>query len=241
MEKIRLLLASNQELWWEGLSLLLAKEMDIEALGICYSATETITKVNTLKPDILLLDEEIKEGDSKSAVRAINELNAETKIIIVIKPYKTGILSSGFKANAKAYIDKDLTYPELLSAIHNVAKGNVVIMSTMMAQQLLEVVEHLTEKENARLRVEYDVGLSKREKEVLTLLATKGTTNKEIANTLYISENTVKAHLSRILDKMKVRNRQQAIAKAQEYGLTDDCVFFATGKLHSVANTLASI
>jgi DNA-binding NarL/FixJ family response regulator len=221
MDKIRVLLASNQELWWEGLLLLLSREEDVTPVDICYNAADTINKVNDLQPDVLLLDEEIKGGDSEGTAQAINQLHGGTKIIIVIKPYKNVNHSTNFKANAKGYIDKDLTYLELLSAIHNVAKGNVVIMSTMMAQKLLDVAEHVTEVKPTVLRVEFDVGLSKREKEVLELLVKKGITNKEISKTLYITENTVKAHLSSILYKMQVRNRQQAIAMAQKHGMTD--------------------
>jgi len=219
MDKIRVLLASNRELWWEGL-LLLTKERSqaIDILTISYNAVETIDKANRLKPDVILLDEEIEGGDCGGVAQRINELNPEIKIIIVIKPYKDVSLSTSFKARAKAYIDKDITFTELESCIRYVAKGGVVVISPLVARKLLEQVSYSGNKMSAR--VEYDVGLSKREKEVLGVLTKRGITNKEIADTLCISENTVKVHLSRVMEKMKVRNRQQAAILAREKGVT---------------------
>ena len=159
----------------------------------------------------------IEGGDCGELAQRINELHPEINIIIVIKPYKNISLSTSFKARAKAYIDKDITYQELESCIHYVAKGGVVVISPLVAQKLLEQVAYYGNTMSTR--VEYDVGLSKREKEVLTLLAQKGTSNKGIAEALHITENTVKAHLSSILEKMQVRNRQQAAILARERGI----------------------
>ena len=218
MERVKVILASNRELWWEGLSLLIEKRAaDIQVLSICYDAIETINQANQLKPDVVLLDEEIEGGDCGELAQHINELNPDIKIIIVIKPYKNISLSTSFKARAKAYIDKDISYSELESCIYYVAKGGVVVISPLVAQKLLEQVAYYGNV--ATTRVEYDVGLSKREKEVLTMLAQKGTSNKGIAGALHITENTVKAHLSSILEKMQVRNRQQAAIIARERGI----------------------
>jgi DNA-binding NarL/FixJ family response regulator len=129
-------------------------------------------------------------------------------------------LSTSFKARAKAYIDKDITYAEIESCIRQVAKGGVVVISRVVAQKMLD---HVANHEGSmRARVEYDVGLSKREKEVLALLTNRGVTNKEIAGALHITENTVKAHLSSILEKMQVRNRQQAAILARETGIISE-------------------
>lgn len=218
MENMRVILASNHEMWWEGLSLLLAKEQEIQEVAMCYDAIETIKQANELKPDLILLDEEIAGGDCGKVAEQIYELNPEIKIIIIIKPYKNVNLASAFKARAKAYIDKDITYEELTNSVRQVANGGVVIISPVVAEQLLEHAASY-ERNRVNVRAEYDVGLSKREKEVLTLLVKRGTTNKEIAEVLCVTENTVKAHLSSILEKMKVRNRQQAAALAREKGL----------------------
>jgi DNA-binding NarL/FixJ family response regulator len=223
MSKISIILASNYELWWEGLLLLIkGRAQDIDTLTISYNAVDTIEKAKQLNPDIILLDEEIEGGDCGEVAQRINELNPDIKIIIVIKPYKDVSLSTSFKARAKAYIDKDITYPELESCIRYVAKGGVVVISPLVARKLLEQVSQYGNKMSSR--AEYDVGLSKREKEVLALLTKRGITNREIANTLSISENTVKVHLSRVMEKMQVRNRQQAAIMAREKGVIPEAV-----------------
>jgi RNA polymerase sigma factor (sigma-70 family) len=217
MKKLKIILASNNELWWEGLLLLMEQSEDFEVLTICYDAIDIINKANQFQPDIILLDEEIEGSDCGDVAMRINELNPEIKIIIIIKPYKDISLSTSFKARAKAYIDKDITFHELENCIRHVAKGGIVIISPLVAQKLLDQVAYY--ENTMSRRVEYDVGLSKREKEVLNLLAQKGTTNRQIAEALHITENTVKAHLSSILEKMQVRNRQQAAILAREKGL----------------------
>jgi DNA-binding NarL/FixJ family response regulator len=218
MGKINVILASNHELWWEGLALLIKERAkDIGVLTICGNAVDTIKKARQLQPDVILLDEEIEGSNCGEVAERINELHPEIKIIIVIKPYKDVSLATSFKARAKAYIDKDVTYSELESCIRQVVKGGVVVISRLVAQKLLDQVASY--KSSMHARAEYDVGLSKREKEVLTLLTNKGTTNKEIAEALCITENTVKAHLSSILEKMQVRNRQQAAILAREKGI----------------------
>lgn len=217
MEKVRIILASNYELWWDGLALLMERSGNFAVQAICYDAIETINKANELHPDVILLDEEIEGSECGEVAQRINELHPEIKIIIVMKPYQDINYASSFKARAKAYINKDITYSGLESSIRHVAKGGVVVISPLVAQKLLEQVASYGNAVN--VRAEYDVGLSKREKEVLTLLAREGTTNKEIAEALHITENTVKAHLSSILEKMRVRNRQQAAILARESGI----------------------
>ena len=218
MGKLRIILASNHEVWWEGLALLIKKKMpDFEVVDICYHAMEIINKADRFKPEILLLDEEIEGGDCAEVVQRINKLNPEISTIIVVKPYKNINLSSSFKVRAKGYIDKEITFSELESSIRHVAKGGFVILSSSAAAQLFEQAS-INGHFPSRL-LEYEVSLSKREKEVLSLLAKKGTTNKEIAEILHITENTVKAHLSSILEKMQVRNRQQAAIIARERGI----------------------
>ena len=157
------------------------------------------------------------KGDCGEVAQRINELHPEIEIIIVMKPYQDINYASSFKARAKAYINKDITYAGLESSIRHVAKGGVVVISPLVAQKLLEQVASYGNAVN--VRAEYNVGLSKREKEVLALLAEKGTTNKEIAEALHITENTVKAHLSSIMEKMQVHNRQQAAILARESGI----------------------
>jgi DNA-binding NarL/FixJ family response regulator len=216
--RIRILAGRTSELWWDGLLKLLEVRHDIEVVAVCNNAPETIRCASELRPDIVLLDEEIQEGDCGEVAQNINVLDQKTEIIVVIKPYKNINLASMFKARAKAYIDKDITFEELITTTHYVAKGGVAVISRIVAQTLLEHLESFGQTTD-RVRPEYEVGLSNREMEILGLLAKKVMTNKEIAEVLFITENTVKAHLSSILEKMKVRNRKQAIDLARKAGI----------------------
>ena len=223
MDKVKLMLAGNHGFWGEGLSSLIKERAkDIEVLTICHNIAETIDKIARLHPDIVLLDEEIQGGDYGELAEYINELHPEIKVIIIIKPHKDINLSTSFKARARAYIDKEITYAEIESCIWHVASGGVVFISTLLAQQ---IIENLAEDNGHKIKARNDFGLSQRERQVLILLTQKGSTNRDIAETLCITENTVKAHLSSIMEKMQVHNRQQAAILAREKGIIpDSCV-----------------
>jgi DNA-binding NarL/FixJ family response regulator len=220
MEMIRVILARNRELWWDGLLLLLEKSQDIKVISICYDMKDIINKSKQLDPAIILIDEEIEGGNSGEIELQINKSFPEINIILVIKPYKDINLSSSFRARAKAYINKDVTYFDVESCIRHVAKGGVIIMSPFVVRKMLEQVAAYELATNTVS--EYDSGLTKREKEVLVMLAKQGTTNKEIAKALFVTENTIKAHLSSILEKMKVNNRHQAAILARENNILSE-------------------
>ena len=220
MDKVKLILASNHGFWGEGLiSLIKERSEDIEILTICRNVAETIAKIDQFHPDIVLLDEEIEGGDYSELAEHINEIHPEIKVIIVIKKHKDISLITSFKAKARAYIDKEITYAEIESCIRHVAGGGVVIISTLLAQQ---IIENIAEGNGNKIKTRDDFSLSQREKEVLVMLMQKGATNRCIAEELFITENTVKAHLSSIMEKMKVSNRQQAAILAWEKGIIID-------------------
>jgi len=167
-----------------------------------------------LNPDIILLDEGIME-----IAQSIREQLPKTHIIFITTPRQESDISQILKAEANAYIDKDITIEALTSVISRVYMGHAHV-SPRIARKLLKetIYPHEVMKWE---RHEGDIGLSKREIEVLTLVA-KGESNKEIASKLYISENTVKRHLSSIMGKMHVHNRLQAATLAKEKGILSE-------------------
>ncbi len=215
---IRVLFGRTGELWWDGLQKLLSDVPDIEIVWVCSSSKEVIEQTKQLQPEVLILDEEIPGSDYRELASSVHELSEETKIIIVIKPYKNVELAAHFKSRAKAYVDKDISFDELLTTIRYVARGGMVIISPTVSKAILSQLESAGKTE-PRVRPEYNINLSRRELDVLKLLARRPMTNKEIAQTLFITENTVKAHLGSILEKMNVPNRYQAAALAKEVGL----------------------
>lgn len=221
MNRIRILFGRTSELWWDGLQKLLSEMPDIEIIRICSNSQEVIEQAKQLRPEVIILDEEIPGSDYGELAWSIHELHEETKVIIVIKPYKNVELATHFKARAKAYIDKDISYEELLTTVRYVARGGMVIISPTVSQAILSHLESASKPE-PRVRPEYNINLSRRELDVLKLLAQRPMTNKEIAQALFITENTVKAHLGSILEKMNVPTRYQAAALAKEAGLISD-------------------
>lgn len=215
MQKIRLVLASNHELWWEGLTLLLAEEEDLESVALCYDAAAVLHQVKENPPDVVLLDEEIAGCDCGALVQEIADIAPAVKVILAIKPFKNVTLATCQQARVKGYVDKDITYTDLTDSIRQVAKGGLVIFSPRVAE---EFIEHVSTCAQYKVNVRMDTAsnLSNREREVLTLLATESMTNREIAEKLFITESTVKGHLSNILGKMKVRNRHEAALIARK-------------------------
>jgi DNA-binding NarL/FixJ family response regulator len=218
VNKIRILFARTGELWWDGLTRLLNEHEQFEIVDVCYDEPEATRKTKLLKPDIVLLDEEMLGHGSGEVTKSLNQIHPDTHIIIVSKPYKDIDVVSIFKMRARAYIDRDITLEELIETVEKVVKGGMVVISPLVATHLLRFLGQITNGKEA-MRKEFDINLSKREMQILELLTVKGTTNKEIASELCITENTVKSHIANIMWKMNVRNRQQAAALAREKGI----------------------
>lgn len=221
MRKVRILIARNAELWWDGLVKLLPDLEQFQLVGVCSTGLDTISKVAEIKPDIILLDEEILDCDCIEAAQRTSKLSPATRVIIIMKPYKPIDIGSIFKTKARGYIDKDITLDGLIGAIDNVMRGETVVISVMPPYAAEKMLYDLKQDEETikSARPEFDKNLSKREIEILALIALKGISNREIGAELFISENTVKSHLANIMWKMNVNNRQQAATLAREKGL----------------------
>lgn len=216
MLKIKVLLADKRGIFREGLAKILAGEPDIKVVSICSSGLECIRKATELKPDVVILDTEISECDCIEATQCINKLPLAPRILILTHSEEDRDLFSTLRAGARAYMSKDVMAKDLIKAITRVHLGEVIV-TPPMAAKLISEFALLEESKEAGQR-KYGTSLTEREVEVLALVA-KGATNKEIGSALFIAVNTVKVHLSRILEKLHVRNRQQAAALAIEKGI----------------------
>ena len=210
MEKIRLVLVDRREIFREGLAKLLQAEPNIEVVGTCAGDLEAIEKACEFKPDLVLMDTELPECKCIEATRRICELLPETKVIMLTHSRESCDLFDAIKGGAVGYVSKDITVEDLIKTVTLVIDGGTIIGAPMAETMLKEFA--LTEAKGQQQAKYYET-LSKREQEVLDLVA-KGATNREIAATLFISENTVKVHLHSVLKKLHVRNRQQATARA---------------------------
>jgi two-component system, NarL family, response regulator DegU len=194
----------------------------MEVITDCSTTDEVIRRNNELHPDVILLDEEISGSSPGETTRNLLELQPDTKIIVIIKPFKNVKMASHFNSGTKAYIDKNISLEEMKNTIHCVVRGGMVLISRSVYGEILKHLEFAGNINNTNPG--FDIKLSKRELEILKLLAKRPMSNKEIAETLYITDNTVKAHLGNILEKMKVRTRQQAVILAKESGLVESDV-----------------
>jgi DNA-binding NarL/FixJ family response regulator len=217
-EKIRVLIADDNELFREGLISLLSECESIDVVGQARDGYQAIEKTHVLRPDVILMDVSMPRMDGVSATRQIKAEHPDVNIAMLTVSEEDEDLFSAVRSGARSYIAKSITLDDLESAVQTIASGGTVV-SPHLAHRLLEEFAKLAkDTRGAPKETEH---LTAREREVLELVA-KGASNKEIATHLVIAENTVKVHLRNILDKLHLRNRQQAAALAVQEGLVTD-------------------
>ena len=209
MAKIRIVIADMEEVFREGLAKLLKRELNIEVASTCTIGLEAVENVHKYQPDVILIHGVLKDGSGIELAQCIREQQLKTNIIVLTHSKSDGDLVSAIRAGAKAYLSKDVSIDNLVKTIILVAEGGVVV-SPPMATKLLTEFNILEENKGAEKLASL---LSQREWEVLLLVA-QGFTNKEIATTLTISDNTVKVHLRNIMEKLHAHTRQQAVSLA---------------------------
>ncbi len=214
--KIKVMLVDRREILREGLTAILERDPEIEVVARFGSGKEAMDKVSEIRPDIVITEADMPEDVYLELTRRIKEIPPQTKIIVLTHAKQESALFRALRLGARAYLTKHIGVDDLISSVHRVHAGEVIISAPMAAKMLDEIV--LMEEKKDAGQADQETNLSKRELEVLQLVA-RGATNKEVAEGLFISENTVKGHLSRILEKMNVRNRQQAVVMAMEKGI----------------------
>ncbi|MFV8826244.1 response regulator [Alkalihalobacterium sp. APHAB7] len=207
---IRILIADDHLVVRRGLRFFLDMQSDIEIIGEANDGKDAIEKVNELKPDVVLMDLVMPNMDGIEATKKIREANRTIKIVILTSFSDQDHVIPAIRAGANGYQLKDIEPDELVKTIKAVYNGQ--------SQLHPEVTHHvLTHMSGGREEHLLDT-LTKREKEVL-LEITNGKSNKEIAATLFITEKTVKTHVSNLLSKLELSDRTQAALYAIKNGL----------------------
>ena len=219
MKKLKFLLVACDKVFWEGLIRIIEKRLDTEIVGVCVTGDEAIRKAAERKPDVILIDEGVKDCGVLEVSHSVKRSLPLSLIGIVTTVYPCSDTMSILKAEADIYIDKDITTLNMNLTIdrwhENVDFHKVgMLISPLVAEMLVKRADVSKQHELSDLK-ESTFGLTKREAEILNLVA-QGKVNKEIASILFITENTVKAHLGSIYDKLHVQNRHQITSMLRE-------------------------
>jgi len=220
MEPVRVLVVDDHALFRRGIVTVLANQKNISVVGEAVNGLEAIEKAAKLAPDVIVMDLNMPQCSGLEATQALQIKMPQVKIIVLTVSDNEADLFSAIKFGATGYILKNTEPEELVQAIHHIAQGGVIV-SPMMAAKLLAEFKGSGTDAMVKKTAEEEANLSPREDEVLQLVA-QGATNKEIADSLFISENTVKTHLRNIMDKLHLVNRSQAAAYAVKRGLVPD-------------------
>jgi DNA-binding NarL/FixJ family response regulator len=215
-EQISVVISVHRKIFREGLYSILHGEKNIQIVGEAVNGLQTIDVVDELKPDVVLLDMTAAEMDGIQVILPIRKKSPKTKALILTGAMDEAKIFEALKLGAKGYISKDANASDLIKAIQAVQKGQLWIERKLMS--IFFDHEAIADSKGQGVHGRTKEGLTPREQEVLSYLAT-GCTNKEIAQNLFISEKTVKTHLSTIFRKLKVSRRLEAILYAISKGL----------------------
>jgi two-component system NarL family response regulator len=211
-------MADDQALFRRGLFVLLNSEPGIEVVAEAQDGEEAIAKAAELAPDVVLLDVRMPRMDGIEAARRIRELLPSTKVLMLTVSDEEDDLYEAVKAGANGYLLKEVSVEDVADAIHAVVQGQSLI-SPSMASKLLREFNALARQAAEREQLPAPV-LTARELEVLRLVA-RGMSNKDVADHLFISENTVKNHVRNILEKLHLHSRMEAVMYAVRQHLLD--------------------
>ena len=207
---IRVLMVDDHAVVRAGLANVLGTESDIDIVGEARDGVEAIDKALELQPDVILMDILMPRCSGLEAMVAIKEKLPSTRVLILTFSEREEDLFQAVRFGARGYLLKSAAIDDIVTAVRQVAEGQV-ILSPYIAGKLLD------EFRKERLP---DVPLSPREMEVLTLVG-EGLTNHQIAERLVVTPGTVKTYLQRILEKLHLENRAEAMAYALKQGLID--------------------
>ena len=216
---INVLLADDQPLLRMGFRLILEGEEDLRIVGEASDGADAVRQARELRPDVVLMDVRMPVLDGIEATRAITASGSCARIIILTTFDVDEYAFAGLQAGASAFLLKDVAPSELVSAVRVVASGDAVV-APRVTQRLLETYVRGAARPAPAVPVPDPLlaDLTPRETEMLEAMA-EGLSNAEIAHRYYLSEATVKTHVRRILTKLHLRDRVQAVVYAYETGL----------------------
>ena len=212
---VRVIVADDQSLVRAGFRMLLADEGDIEVVGEASNGLEAVEKAQRLRPSVVLMDIRMPELDGLEATRQILARDDQVRVLVLTTFHLDEYVYEALRAGASGFVLKDDPPEQLIAAIRIVAAGDA-LLSPSVTRQVIRQFTRLPRSERPR---GFD-DLTDRELDVYRLIA-RGLSNAEIGEALFISDTTVKTHITHILQKLSLRDRVQAVVLAHEAGLFD--------------------
>lgn len=216
MKRIRIVLVDDQALFREGLRTLLSVQPDLEVVGEAGDGEEAVRLARTLRPAVVLMDMRMPLLDGVAATRRLLDEHPDCRVIALTTFDDDEYVFEGLRAGAVGYLLKDAPSEKLCEAIRAAARGESFLQPSVAAKVVAEFAR--LSEQSKRPAATLAEPLSVRELEILCRVS-KGDSNREIAAALFITEGTVKNHVTNILSKLDVRDRTQAALKARELRL----------------------
>jgi DNA-binding NarL/FixJ family response regulator len=212
---IRVLVADDEAIVRDGLRLIIDLEDDLEVVGVVNDGREAITAVSDLHPDVALIDVQMPRLNGLEATRAILAAPKPPRVLILTTFDVNEHVYEAMRAGASGFLLKDVRREQLTNAIRTVAAGDTLLAPTITRR----LIEDFCRRPSPSATTPHALNeLTPRELEVLTLVA-QGKSNSDIAVALIVAESTVKTHVARILTKLSLHDRAQAVVLAYETGL----------------------
>jgi DNA-binding NarL/FixJ family response regulator len=215
MSRLRILLVDDHEVVRLGLKSLIERHGDFEVVAEAAGEAEAVQKTLEYKPDIVLMDIRLAGGSGVAACEQIMARLPQTKVIMLTSYAEDEMLFAAIRAGAAGYILKQVGSNDLIRILEATAHGEATLDPSLTQRVFTEMRRSIQKEEAAAF-----TDLTTQEMQVLALIA-EGKTNREIAETLFLSEGTVRNYVSSILSKLSVSNRAEAAAYAIQHHLKD--------------------
>jgi len=217
-EAIRVLIADDHALFRRGLNMVLESEEGIDVVAEAEDGEDAVAKAEELAPDVVLMDVRMPRLGGIEAARAVRDSLPSAKILMLTVSDEEEDLYEAIKAGANGYLLKEISIEEVADAIRAVVQGQSLI-SPSMASKLLTEFNDLVKRAEEKQQFPAP-RLTEREMEVLKLVA-QGMSNRDVAEALFIAENTVKNHVRNILEKLQLHSRMEAVVYAVREKILD--------------------
>ena len=212
---IRVLIADDDDLMRAGLIELLTADSEIEIIGQASTGREAVDQARWLAPDVVLMDVRMPDLDGIGATHELSRAAPGARVLILTTFEQDDYVFGALRAGASGFLLKRARPEELIAAVHTIAAGDSLLSPSVTRRVIDRMAQQPTPEFTDLTKLD---GLTAREREVLELIA-RGLSNREIAATLVVQESTIRSHVKRILMKLQLRDRIQAVIFAYETGI----------------------